>query len=204
MEKIILVLLGVSLLISCEIIPEVEAPKNAYFLLGQSNASSPWVGSIKDEISKHDPNAVFVSQKHGGSSIKEWFDGEPKENYISDINLIKESLYGMNFNLKAIFWFQGESDKNLSDEYGERFYSLFNQLSADINDYDYKIITTIVDSPTLNCDLIRNIQMEISNNNENIYHIDSREYKRFDDFHLIASEARRLGKNTAELYLSTK
>ena len=132
MKNIIIVLFIV--LIGCSF--ETEKKVNAYFCGGQSNANEIWYETIKSRILEVDETAIVVHARHSGRSISYWVDSNI---YDYDLDLIISELQGINYNFKAVFWFQGEADKYIAESYEDNFYCFFGKLGYDLEDSDFKI-----------------------------------------------------------------
>lgn len=201
MKNLILLFL-IILFTGCELIPEEEIP-NVYLFLGQSNAKSSWFTGIKNGLLKYDPDGIYIWQNHGGASIATWYNSEPKENYISDISLIVSQL-PEEYNIKSLFWFQGESDygEEKSSLYEERFSGFIDTLESDLNDYVFDIFMTYVYRLSDGAPHIREVQINMVDNNDNYFGIDSKDYERVDNVHLINREHWRIGKDTSLIAVS--
>ena len=176
---------------SCDILPKPEEV-NVYFCGGQSNATPLWGETIKNRILEKDPTAIVVHNWHPAQHLHKWYDEEPKEFYIEDMGIVKDSIKGFNYNIAGFFWFQGESDIHHSstyDNYEKRFYGFMNQISEDFNDHDFNVYMTVIFGSIWDrykVDYIRNVQEKMISDNNNYYGIDSIVYDRKEDgVHLL-------------------
>jgi len=191
----------ISLFTSCELIPNEKV--NVYFCGGQSNAHKLWYESIKSEILKIDPSAIVIYNNHPGDFIRKWYDNGPEYNYIEDINIIKKSIFSIDYDFKGFFWYQGESDacESYYHMYEKRFYGMIGQFKTDIIDDDFLIFMNIIyhSGDKEYYKEMREVQREIINDDNKIFGIDTINYERRDNYdsHLIDSEYIRLGKETA-------
>ena len=119
---------------------------NVYFCGGQSNTTEIWYKSIKSKIMLIDPTAIILYNNHSGDGISEWYDGEPKQNYFSDLEIIKNELTNINYDFQGLFWFQGEGD-SIYDYYlfyEGRFISFIDSFKEELCDNDFNIYMNII------------------------------------------------------------
>ena len=199
MIKKIIYFLLIILLWGCNFFQESV---NVYFCGGQSNATELWYETIKSRILENDPTAIVLYSSHGASSISTWYDNGPQYNYDKDIQIFYNALDNVNYDIKAFFWFQGETDAgyDYANYYEKRFTGFISQYKYDLKDYNFPIYMIIVDGNNIEVEKIRPVQEKIINENNNIFGLDSRYYKRYDIWHLIESEQIRIGNNIYNLF----
>lgn len=207
MKSVFLIFLIVVISLSCSIYDQTT--RNVYLCLGQSNATAEWASGISDVIKKQDPEAIIIHSKNYGRAIEAWAQGKTRiDAYDKDIEKILDSLSGVdNFNIKALFWFQGESDAvgNRPFYYEKRFISLMSFLIEDLGDNEIDAVIHYVwhnfeDQSGLN--LIRSTQMQIVNKYQYIYGFETRYFDRADKLHLSTGEQYKCGKQSAMAYFA--
>lgn len=203
---LVLILMGCNILNSNDdiimetpVADEVEVI-DVYFTFAQSNGNEPWVNGIRDEIYNINPKAKIVHVNHPGSSIVGWYNASGLyDNYYKDLNKIRESIEGVNYNIAGMFCFQGESDSD-NDDYEEFFLNIVEAYKEDLGDDDFNVFISIVHSEDLDFTKIRQIQNKLIVRN-GYYGIDSMYYERkADGLHLLLEEARQLGRDTVLMY----
>lgn len=183
-------------------------PKNYYLLLGQSNATEILKDAMQDELLKYDPAAKVIRINHGGNSIEKWFTDIPQDNYYIDDIYINKNIISIS-KVKAIFWFQGESNSNtieLTENFTEYTHNYFNKLLEDygnININIFKIFRNMSDPGICErVEIIRSMQEEINTDYSGIIY-DTKDYKRYpESSHLIDSEYDRLGHDVIKYYMN--
>lgn len=180
-EVVIIEVVGDPVIVEEVIIEEPEMI-DVYICGGQSNANLNWYRAIKNELSE----SVVIWQNHPGEPIENWVEvGEKRDNYISDMDNILSNLPD-NYDIKGFFWFQGESDSY--DEkwlkYEDRFNYMLQSMKEDLNDFDFDTYMFIPYSPIKNIWMIRDVQEEIINSNDDIYGFDTTPYERVDWWHM--------------------
>ena len=97
MKKLVVVLL-LFIFMGCSLFSQEEC----YLLFGQSNASWYLEYAIEQKT-----GVEVIRNWHPGCSVITWYDGSIQENLENDLDVI-EGL--VNYEVKGIVWFQGESD----------------------------------------------------------------------------------------------
>jgi len=186
MKKIIMAFIIVSVL-GCSI----EQTRNIYFLGGQSNANKIWAESLTIDIIKKDPTAIVVYNNHYGYMLSQWITNEPQEALIEDFKMIDSSL-PLNYNFKAIYWFQGEGDRDIQNSaqfYEDRFIRMIDLFKVRYNNDNIDVNITIVDSEIFNVFDIRKVQKDMINDYDFIKGVDSKGFQRVDGVHLSESSS---------------
>ena len=153
-----------------------------------------------------DPTAIVVYVNHPGNSIAMWYsENKLQQNYYYDLQEIYNAVEGYDYNLKAIFWYQGEADRLYYNSYRNRFYQLMFGFANGLYDYDFNIYIVIVSLNIGNngYDNIRRVQIQIANEHPKIYSVDSWGYLKRDWVHLTDESYMLLGKEIYNMFRLT-
>lgn len=179
-------------------------PVALYICHGQSNARPEWADGIMSVLQEDDPNCIVVQANHSGNSIDQWFDVEIQQNYISDLETVKEKIGNNEYYLAGLFWFQGESDRNEYESYSENFIGYLEQLGNDYSSNNFDVVIHYVWYNTMDIEEIRNVQKSLVESYSNIYGFETSGYPRRDGVHLFYDDYYPMGEESAKQYLLEK
>ncbi|BAT93906.1 hypothetical protein LR48_Vigan02g240700 [Vigna angularis] len=139
----------------------------------------------------------------GGTALKEWARGE--ELYENMVKRAKESVKGHeNFEMKALLWFQGESDTENEEEaavYKVNMETFIHNVRQDLNLPSLPIIQVALASGFKYIEKVREAQKEIDL--PNVICVDAKGLQLNDDnIHLSTESQVQLGRMLAEAYLA--
>ncbi|RAL44350.1 unnamed protein product [Cuscuta campestris] len=139
----------------------------------------------------------------GGTAIKEWARGE--DLYESMVRRAKAAICGDGCDIKALLWYQGESDtlsKHDAESYKANMDTLIHNIRSDLNIPSLPIIqVAIASGDEKYIDEIRTAQKKIDL--PNVVCVDALGLQLKDDkLHLTTEAQVQLGKMLAEAYLT--
>lgn len=161
----------------------------AYVLLGQSNARA----IVTEGLAFYTAAPVF-QKRHSGNNIQSWYTYEPHENYFEDVQFIHDSL-GDEYYLKALFWFQGESNWNDYASFYTFSSNFFNALIAEFGDIDINIFLVWCTDPDRKAGIkkVREKQLWLNAAYSGVKK-ETKNYDRYDYWHLTDGHARKAGR----------
>jgi hypothetical protein len=211
MKKMLFLFLLLFVVISCSrpILGPPNGPINVYLSTGQSNANPAWGEAIANTILAVDPWAVVLHQDWPGEDMNTWHDGtKPREHAIHNVEYIKQKLGNREYNFRALFWFQGESDSGVVEPpdkhlvYEDKFIKYVNYLKSELKDDGFYVyINVIASSDSIpEYEDIRNVQFGMIEKYNFIYGEDTFPYERsyLDNIHVDFLPSIELGKSNAE------